>query len=1053
MSNAAFELLPSKQGAPQGAFLDEEGCNFIVSSPEATEVFLCLFDQAEKEICRFSVVERLGPYWCCYVKGVKAGQLYGYRTNGSNNPSAGNVFDPSKLLIDPYAKMLSRPQKWSYERYCNDNEALISKSVVVDGAFDWEGVTKPAVNERNAVIYETHVRGYTKLNRKVPEHLRGTYLGMCEPCVIEHLKGLGITAVQFMPVHAHMDESRLVDIKLSNYWGYNTINFFSPEPSYASDPLNAVNEFKQMVKTLHQNGIAVILDVVYNHTAEGGFGGPIISFRGLDNKNFYMYERNEHGHRMYNAYSNCSGCGNTVNVDSPEVLKLVIDSLRYWAVEMQVDGFRFDLATSLAREESANGYTPNAAFFKVISVDPVLSRCLLIAEPWDIGGYGYRVGQFPNTWKELNDHYRDTIRSFWKGDDGRMAEFATRILGSRDLYPKTLRSIHSSVNFISYHDGFTLHDIVSYNERHNEANCEGNRDGHGQNLSYNYGEEGPTANVRINSMRELQKRNMLTTLMLSQGIPHIVAGDEMGRSQMGNNNAYCQDNRISWVNWDLSDDDKDLLKFTSKLIRLRLGSTLFTSLKLPDDNYYGKIKPEHQVLWYHADGHQLTADDWNNPQSRLFTLDIGDISNKGERWLVLFNASRYDIGFHLPVPGYGMLWEAVLDSAEPDGQPYDMASRHLDLMSLTKAHSIKVLRQIVNENPEVTKQYRHHPGTKIRIGINGFGRVGRSLLREALLRSDVEICGINDPAAGDGSGNVRREGVEYLAYLFAHDSTHGSVDHRIEINGSNLVINGRAVRVTARHYPSEINWGEIGAEVVIEASGRFNNQTLAAGHMKAGAIKVIIADTPEDDTPLFMMGINEKTYAGADVMSCGSSAANCLVPLLTLLDSRFGVVSASATTVQSYSAAQKTVDGPSQDNWRMGRGAAQNIVPSGSDLSHALDLIMPDSEIRFGAVSVTVPTADVSLLDLTVNLKTDATYEEISGAVAVASEDAMKGLVRFVKDPVVSSDFLGEKTPCCFDDQAGTHVGHRLFKLIAWYDNEMGFASRLLDLSAFIMNQ
>lgn len=1052
MSNEKFELLPSKKGAPQGASLDSEGCNFIVCSPEATEVYLCLFDHKENEICRFRILERNGPYWCCYVKGVKAGQFYGYRTNGSNNPSSGNSFDVTKLLIDPYARKLSKTQAWSYERYCNDNEKFISKSVVIDDEFDWEGVEKPAVSESNAVIYELHVKGYTKLNKKIPEHLRGTYLGMCHPAVIDHLKSLGVTAVQLMPVHAHMDESRLVDMKLCNYWGYNTINFFAPEPSYASDPLNAVNEFKQMVKTLHEAGIAVIMDVVYNHTAEGGFGGPIISFRGLDNKNFYMYEKNANGHRMYNAYTNCSGCGNTVNVDYPITLKLVIDSLHYWAQTMQVDGFRFDLATALAREESANGYTSNAAFFKVISIDPILSKCLLIAEPWDIGGYGYRVGQFPSSWKELNDHYRDTIRSFWKGDDGKMAEFATRILGSRDLYPKTLRSIHSSVNFICYHDGFTLHDVVSYNNRHNEANCENNQDGHGQNLSYNYGEEGPTANVRINSMREQQKRNMLTTLMLSQGIPHIVAGDEMGRTQMGNNNAYCQDNRISWVNWDLSDDDKDLLKFTAKLIRLRLGSSLFTSLKLPDDNYFGKIMPEHQVLWYHADGHQLTADDWNNPQSRLFTLDIGDISNRGERWLVLFNASRYDIGFHLPVPGYGMLWEAVLDSSEPDGQPYESATKHMDLMSLTKAHSIKVLRQIVNTNPEVTKQYRHHPGTKIRIGINGFGRVGRMLLREALLRNDVEICGINDVMAGDGKGNVTREGIEYLAYLLVHDSVHGLADHRIEINGNNLVINGRALRVTARQFPSEINWTEIGAEVVIEATGKFNSRTLAAAHVKAGAIKVIMTATPDDDTPVYVMGINEKLYSGADVMSSGSSSLNCVVPLLDVLERKFGVASASATAVLPYSSLQKTVDGPFPEDWRRGRGAAQNIIPYASDVAHGLQLVMPDADFRFEAISMSVPVADVCLMDLTVNLKTDATYEEICGAVAREAENSMKGVIRYLADPVVSSDLINENAVCCFDSKAGLGLGPRMFKLLAWYDNEACYACRLLDLSSFIMN-
>ncbi len=1052
MSNELFELLPAIKGAPLGATLDSEGCNFAVCSPEATEVYLCLFDHSEHEIKRIKLEERVGQYWCGYVKGVRAGQLYGYCVNGENNPVSGNQFDVTKLLIDPYARQLNKPQEWNYERYLHDNSRFVSKSVVIDGKFDWEGVEKPNLTYSNAIIYETHVRGYTKLRMDIPPELRGTYLGMCQPQVIEHLKKLGITAIQFLPVHAHMDESRLIDLKLCNYWGYNTINFFSPEPKYASDPANAVNEFKTMVKTLHQNGIGVILDVVYNHTAEGGHGGPSISFRGFDNKHFYIYEKNSQGHKVYTSSTNCTGCGNSVNADNLDVLRLILDSLRYWATEMQIDGFRFDLATTLAREEAANGYTPNAAFFKAMAIDPIISKCLLIAEPWDVGGYGYRVGQFPNNWSELNDHYRDTIRSFWKGDEGRMAEFATRILGSRDIYPKTLRSIHSSVNFISYHDGFTLHDVVSYNFRHNEANCEDNRDGNSTNLSYNYGEEGPTANVRINNIREQQKRNMLTTLLLSQGIPHILAGDEMGRSQMGNNNAYCQDNRISWVNWDLSDDDKDLVKFVSKLIKIRKGSSVFKQLNLPDDKFFGKVLPSHKVSWYHSDGHTLTACDWNNPQSRLFTLDIGEVSGRGERYLVLFNASSYDIGFHLPDPGYGMEWQPILDSSEPDGEPFPINSRSQTLIGLTKAHSVKIIMQVENNNPEVRKQFRHRPGSKVRIGINGFGRIGRTVLRTALLRDDLEVVGVNDPLAGV-NGEVTPEGISYLAYLLEHDSTHGSLDARVEINGRSLVINGRAIRVTARENPEDINWAEVGVEVVVESSGRFASTEKSQGHIRAGAVKVVISANTEDDTPTYVMGVNEQDYDGADIISNASCTTNCLAPLVKVLYNKFGIESGLMTTVHAYTSSQLPVDGPTRKGWRDGRAAGQNIIPTTTGAADAVEKVIPDLKGLFTGVSFRVPVADVSVVDLTVNLRYDTTYEEVCKALQEASEGELKGILGYISEPVVSSDILGGTCTSYFDSSAGVGIGKRMFKLLSWYDNESGYSSKLLDLASFIMNQ
>lgn len=1045
-----FSLLPCHDEAPLGASLDKEGCNFSVCSPEATEVTLCLFDQDEQEIASFPLKERRGAIWMGYVKGVKAGQFYGYRVNGRNDPANGYCFDPTKLLIDPYAKQLSREQKWDYDKYRFDNASLIAKSVVVDsGDFDWKGVKKPGLRDTNAVVYETHVKGFTKNHPEVPEELRGTYLGMCEPCVIEHLKRIGVTAVQFLPLHAHMDESRLVELNLCNYWGYNTINFFSPEPKYAKDPANAVNEFKTMVRTFHENGISVIMDVVYNHTAEGGFGGPYISFRGFYNRTFYQYDKNAQGHKIYTNDTNCTGCGNSVNVDDSNALRLVIDSLRYWATEMQVDGFRFDLATTLAREEFANGYSSNAAFFKAVRLDPVISQCLLIAEPWDIGGYGYRVGQFPPDWHELNDRYRDTIRSFWKGDEGKMADFATRLLGSRDLYPKGYRPIQASVNFITYHDGFTLHDVVSYNGRHNEANCEGNRDGHNQNLSYNYGEEGPTANVRISHMRELQKRNMLTTLMLSQGIPHFVAGDEMGRTQMGNNNAYCQDNRISWMNWDLSQDDEDLISFVGKLVRLRLESTVFRNLHLRDDLYFGTAEMSHDVAWYHADGHALTSDDWNNPRSQLFTLDIGDLTGKGERWLVLFNASCYDIGFHLPRPTFGCMWEAKLDTAESDGTPFALSSQSIDLLGLTKAHSVKVIKQVIDPDPKVEQSYVHQGPGKIKLAINGFGRVGRSVLRQSLESKTVEVVGINSPMAGDANGNVTHEGVEYLAYLLKHDSSHGLINADVRVDGVKLFINERILRVTASKAYENLRWNDIGAEVVIDCRERSEvTMSDVAMNLTAGCEKVVVACNAVKDIPTFIAGINDNSYDGKNVIFAGSPAEACLAPMLKTISDKFGIESASVLSIASYDATQKTVDGPSSSSdWRLGRGCAQNIVPCECKSCSSVGLVLPLLLGKIKGTEVRVPTADVSVLDVTLNLReSGVTYADVCEELKKASETTMNGFMSYTSDAVVSSDFIGCTVPCNIDASAGTSVGG-LVKIVAWYDNEMGYAASILKLA------
>jgi glycogen operon protein len=694
MTNEHFMLMSGKE-APLGAFVRDKGCNFSVWAPEATKVTLILYTDDEQEIVRFDLPEKHDGIWYGFVTGVKPGQLYAYSVDGANDPKGGLMFDPSKLLLDPYAKKLNRPQQWNYDLYLNDSGKFISKSVVVDDSdFDWQGVKKPGITKDKTIIYETHVKGFTKLNPWVPEEYRGTYLGLCQPEVIKYLKNLGITAVQLMPIFAKMDESRLVDMGLTNYWGYNPISFMSPEPGYAYK--DAVTEFKTMVRELHRAGIAVLLDVVYNHTAEGGFGGPNVSFRGFDSRNYYVYELNNDKSVNYEATTNVTGCGNSFNASSEPGLRIILDSMRYWLTEMQVDGFRFDLAVTVARETTPyvfNSFETHGTFFKACHADPVINQCILIGEPWDIGGFGYRVGQFPSQWSEQNDRYRDTVRSFWRGDQGKMGEFATRLLGSRDLYPKNIRSVNSSVNFVSYHDGFTLEDLVSYNDRHNEANGEHNRDGTSNNVSYNWGEEGPTKNPSILRKRQQVKRNMLATVMLSQGIPHIVAGDEISRTQKGNNNAYCQDNDTSYVNWDLNISQKNLYDFVSLLTRIRRSSKVFTDLQLSGDNFRRQAGVQHNVDWYHPNGSKLEDNEWSSPVSQAFMLDIGDRAANGERYIILFNASRYDICFHLPEPSAGMAWSAIMDTSEENGVPEQFGDVN-GLIPVCCSLCMKLLKQV-----------------------------------------------------------------------------------------------------------------------------------------------------------------------------------------------------------------------------------------------------------------------------------------------------------------------------------------------------------------------
>jgi len=687
VANSARQQMIQTDGFafPLGPTLTEEGCNFSVYCPEGERVELCLYDDSELEVARIELQGRQGGYRYGHIVGVQAGQLYGLRVSGPYDPEQGHLFDAAKLLIDPYAKALNRPLEWDEGQYEGDSQSMVSKCVVIDQQFDWQDVPKPAVPPEQTILYELHVKGFTKLHQELTRDLRGRYLGLTHPAVIEHLQQLGVTSVQLLPVASFMSEPRLKELGLVNYWGYNPINFFAPDPRYAHE--DAVTEFKTLVRELHRHGIEVILDVVFNHTAESGDGGPQLSFKGLDNRNYYCFEHH-HGQAEYRKYINNTGCGNSFNVDHPNGLRLVMDAMRYWVTEMQVDGFRFDLAVTLARE--SNEFSSRSAFFKLLEQDPVLSRAKLIAEPWDIGPGGYRLGQFPVNWNECNDRYRDCLRAFWRGDRGLVAEIATRLLGSRDIFPKTFRPGHASVNYLCYHDGFTLEDMVSYVNRYNQANCEGNRDGHGHNLSVNYGIEGRTNNAKVLARRQQQKRNMIASLFLSQGIPHFLAGDEFGRSQLGNNNAYCQDNAISWVNWNWRDVDVKLLAFTQRVIHLRRTSRVFTEMVLEDDHFYGN-QPRYQVHWFRPDGHWMEESDWHDRDCQAFAVDIYAKEEQGERWLLLINADGQPVSFHLHRSQQAKRWLVELDTAVDDGKPWQVGQRILRNISL-EPHSLVLVR-------------------------------------------------------------------------------------------------------------------------------------------------------------------------------------------------------------------------------------------------------------------------------------------------------------------------------------------------------------------------
>ena len=665
---------------PLGANWDGQGVNFAVFSENATAVELCLFDGTDEtvETTRIRVKERTNGIWHIYLPGLGPGQQYGYRMYGPYEPQAGHRFNPSKLLIDPYAKAISGTISWNDALFGyelghpeedqsfsdTDSAPFIPKSVVIDPRFDWEGDKLPRIPYHRSIIYETHVKGFTKLHPAIPEEIRGTYAAIGHPVTIQYLKELGISAIELMPVHHFVLDKFLADKGLTNFWGYNTIGFFAPDVRYASKGYlgEQVYEFKAMVKELHKAGIEVILDVVYNHTAEGNHLGPTLSFRGIDNLSYYRLTDDK---RYYMDYT---GTGNTLNAMMPPVLRLIMDSLRYWVLEMHVDGFRFDLAASLARE--LHEVDRLGSFFDIIHQDPVISQVKLIAEPWDIGEGGYQVGNFPPGWAEWNGKYRDCMRDYWRGAESMLGEFALRFTGSPDLYEDNNRQPTASINFITAHDGFTLRDLVSYNEKHNEANGEGNNDGESHNRSWNCGYEGETDVPAITLLRKKQVRNFLTTLFLSQGVPMLVAGDELGRTQGGNNNAYCQDNEISWVDWEAA--DLDLLTFSKKIIHFARRHPVFNRRRWFKGQPYKGVDVE-DIAWFRPDGEQVTEENWRDDYAKTLGIflngkAIPSPGPKGEKivdddFFLIFNAYHDSINFLLPPQKFGRRWTKILDTA------------------------------------------------------------------------------------------------------------------------------------------------------------------------------------------------------------------------------------------------------------------------------------------------------------------------------------------------------------------------------------------------------
>ncbi len=664
---------------PLGATYDGKGVNFSIYAENAEGIDLCLFNSTNDptESVKIRIKERTHQVWHAYVPDLHPGQLYGYRVHGPYEPQNGHRFNPNKLLIDPYTKAIAGTLQWDdslfgYEVGHEDQDLSFStidsaphipKCVVVDESFDWEDDKALKIPLHKSIIYETHVKGFTQLHPGIPEDIRGTYLAMAHPVTIDYLKNLGVTAVEFMPLHHFITDRHLKDQDLTNYWGYNTVGFFAPDVRYAANGVQGeqVREFKEMVKALHQAGIEVILDVVYNHTGEGNQMGPTLSFRGIDNAGYYRLTEDA---RFYMDYT---GTGNTLNVMMPSVLRLIMDSLRYWIQEMHVDGFRFDLASTLARE--LHEVNKLSSFFDVIHQDPIISQVKLIAEPWDIGEGGYQVGKFPPGWAEWNGKYRDCMRDYWIGAESMLGEFAERFMGSSDLYQDDYRKPTASINFITAHDGFTLHDLVSYNEKHNDANGENNQDGESHNRSWNCGAEGPTDDQNIIDLRRKQMRNMLTTMLLSQGVPMIVAGDEFARTQQGNNNAYCQDNEISWLDWE--NMDEGLQNFTKQLIEFRKSHPSFCRRKWFQGMPIKGIGLE-DIAWFLPDGSEMSDEHWQNDFARSLAVflngnGIRSLNDEGEKiiddhFYILFNAHFETIHYKIPAASYGSSWTKVINT-------------------------------------------------------------------------------------------------------------------------------------------------------------------------------------------------------------------------------------------------------------------------------------------------------------------------------------------------------------------------------------------------------
>jgi isoamylase len=693
------------QPFPLGATWDGLGVNFALFSANATKVELCLFDiEGKTELERIELPEYTDEVWHGYLPDARPGTVYAYRVHGPYEPAAGHRFNPNKLLLDPYAKQLDGAFTWdpalfgytlghpdadlSFDE--RDSAAFVPKCRVIDPAFTWGAERRPQAPWDRTILYEAHLRGFTMRHPAVEEPLRGTFSGLMTHEVIEYIRGLGVTAIELLPIHAFLDDSYLEEKGLRNYWGYNSIGFFAPQPRYLATPF--VNEVKEMVSHLHDAGIEVILDVVYNHTAEGNELGPTLSFKGIDNASYYRLAPDKR------YYINDTGTGNTVNLSNSRVLQMVTDSLRYWAEEMHVDGFRFDLATILGREP--HGFEEDGRFLDACRQDPTLAKVKLIAEPWDCGPGGYQVGRFSPGWAEWNDRYRDTVRAYWKGDEGKLPELAARITGSADFFNKRGRKPWASVNFITAHDGFTLNDLVSYNDKHNEANGEDNRDGHSDNLSWNHGVEGPTDDPDIKALRLRQMRNLLSTLLLSQGTPMLLAGDEFARSQGGNNNAYAQDNAISWIDWEAIDEDgKALTDFTRRLIGIRQSQPMLRRGRFLSGAYNAELDIK-EVTWLTPAGEEMTPDHWNDGNARCFGVVLdgraqpSGIRRRGsDRTLMLVLNAHHDVvEFTLPEVAGGRDWRCLVDTNRPDldeeeerlplGHAYEVTGRSLLLLEL-----------------------------------------------------------------------------------------------------------------------------------------------------------------------------------------------------------------------------------------------------------------------------------------------------------------------------------------------------------------------------------